>query len=184
MAAFNQRIFPAARHLKDVEYLTESKYEYIILLDSHISQLSSVAQMVRSRQKKLIIHLDLINGLKNDEYATEYICQVVRPAGIISTRNNAIITAKKNKMLSIQRHFILDSMALETSLKLTEKTKPDYIEILPGIMPQIITELTAKIDVPILAGGLIRTIEEVESALQAGAIAVTTSNKEIWKYYE
>jgi glycerol uptake operon antiterminator len=32
----------------------------------------------------------------------------------------------------------------------------------------------------VLAGGLIRTAEEVHNALEAGASAVTTSNRELW----
>jgi glycerol uptake operon antiterminator len=62
-------------------------------------------------------------------------------------------------------------------------TQPDFIEVLPGIMPKIIKEVHEKSGICILTGGLIRTVMDVENALSAGASAVTTSKKELWKHY-
>lgn len=58
-----------------------------------------------------------------------------------------------------------------------EKTKPDYIEVLPGALTDAIAEVKERTGVPILAGGFIRTVEDVERALHAGATAITTSKK-------
>jgi glycerol uptake operon antiterminator len=74
----------------------------------------------------------------------------------------------------------LDSTALKKSYELMKKVKPDYIELLPGIVPTLIQEVKAETGIPVLAGGLIRTAEEVHNALEAGASAVTTSNRELW----
>ncbi|MCU6796690.1 MULTISPECIES: glycerol-3-phosphate responsive antiterminator [Paenibacillus] len=183
MNFMGQRVLPAVRKMRDLELLIKSPFQYLVLLDSHVSQLQSVSQLARSNGKKLLIHADLIHGLKNDEYAIEFLCQTLKPAGIISTKSSAVVTAKKHKVLAIQRHFLLDTTALETIYKITEKNQPDFIEVLPGVMPHIIAEMHAKLSIPILAGGLIRTVEEVELALQAGAVAVTTSHKEIWSHY-
>ena len=57
---------------------------------------------------------------------------------------------------------------------------PDYVEILPGILPGIAKEIGQQINKPILAGGFIRTMDEVKMAIQNGAYAVTTSSREIW----
>ncbi|MDQ1912336.1 glycerol-3-phosphate responsive antiterminator [Paenibacillus sp. GD4] len=175
-----QSILPAVRKMKDMERLLDTPYTWIVLLDSHISQLMSIAQLARSHRKQLLIHVDLIQGLKNDDYAIEFLCQSVRPAGIISTRSSAVATAKKHGSLAIQRHFLLDSGALEMCYKLAEKIRPDYIEVMPGVMPHIISELRQRLEVPILAGGLIRSEQDVNLALESGAIAVTTSRKELW----
>jgi glycerol uptake operon antiterminator len=178
-----QKVLPAVRKMRDLELLIKSSFQYLVLLDSHVSQLMSVSQLARSHGKKLLIHADLVHGLKNDEYAVEFLCQTLKPAGIISTKSAAILTAKKHKVLAIQRHFLLDTTALESTYKITEKNQPDYIEVLPGVMPHIIAEMHAQLSIPILAGGLIRTVEEVDMALQAGAVAVTTSRKDIWSQY-
>lgn len=175
-----QRIFPAARSVKEFEKLVKSDFEVIILLNSHIGQLKSLIQLAKSTNKKVFVHADLIQGLKNDEYAAQFLCQDIRPAGIISTRKNVVLTAKKNKIIAIQRLFLLDSIALESSYKLLETTQPDYIEVLPGVMPHIIQEVFKKTGIPIIAGGLIREKEEVKRALAAGAVGVTTSRQDLW----
>lgn len=83
-------------------------------------------------------------------------------------------------MIAVQRLFLLDSLALETSYKVIERAQPDYLEVLPGIMPEIIKEVREQAQIPIIAGGLIRTKENVLQALEAGAEAVTTSNPDLW----
>ncbi|MGM7700440.1 glycerol-3-phosphate responsive antiterminator [Pseudalkalibacillus sp. Hm43] len=178
-----QKILPAVRNMKDFEKLLKSPYEYLVLLDSHVSQLKSIVQMAKRHDKKMLIHVDLIHGLSNDDYAAEFLCQDIKADGLISTRTNVILTAKKKGVLAIQRLFLLDSSALNKSYTLLEKTKPDYIEVLPGLMPNIIQEVHEHTGIPIFAGGLIRTIEDVEQALGAGARAVTTSRGELWKHY-
>ncbi|GGD67247.1 glycerol-3-phosphate responsive antiterminator [Paenibacillus nasutitermitis] len=178
-----QLILPAARSMKDFEKLLQLPYGYIVLLDSHISQLQSLVQLARTNGKQVLIHADLIEGLKNDEYAAEFLCQVIQPAGIMSTRAGVITKTKQNKLLAIQRLFLLDSGALQKNYALLRRTQPDYIEVLPGIMPDIITEVHRESGIPILAGGFIRTAEDVERALSAGATAVTTSNTALWKHF-
>ena len=78
---------------------------------------------------------------------------------------------------------LLDTNALEKSYQLLTKTQPDYIEVLPGVIPHIITEVAERTGIPIIAGGLIRSAQEVELALQAGATAVTTSNFDLIRHF-
>lgn len=176
-----ERILPVIRNMKNFEVALRSEFQYIILLDSHISQLKGVSDYVKKANKQLIIHIDLVQGLKNDEYATQFLIQDIKPSGLISTRAEVIATAKKKGLLTIQRLFLLDSNALDKNYKYIEKTKPDYIEVIPGVIPHMIKEVFEKTRIPILAGGLIRTKTEVENALKAGVIAITTSNPDLWK---
>lgn len=178
-----QKILPAVRQMKDIEKVILTSFEYVVLLDCHIGMLKSLVDLMKSHHKKLLLHADLIEGLKNDEYGAEFLCQKIKPAGLISTRSSVIMKAKQNKLLAVQRLFLLDSNALETSYAQLKRTKPDFAEVLPGIIPNIIGEIHEKTGLPLIAGGLIRTVEDVESALSAGAVAVTTSRKELWQQY-
>jgi glycerol uptake operon antiterminator len=183
MAFGNQQILPAVRDMKQLDRFLESHYQYGVLLESHLGQLKGIMNAAKKVDKQLLLHVDLIQGLKHDEYAVEYLCQELKPAGIISTRSSVIMKAKQKGVYAIQRIFLLDSTALEKSYHLIEKVKPDYIEILPGIIPSLIQEIQEKTGVQVLAGGLIRTEEDVAKALKAGAAAVTTSKRELWKTY-
>jgi glycerol uptake operon antiterminator len=178
----NQKILPAASSIKYFEKLMKTDFEYIILLNSHVAQLQSLMQLAHRYKKKVLLHADLVQGLKSDEYGTEYLCQVIKPAGIISTRTPVVSMAKKRSLIAVQRIFLLDTHALNTSYRLLNSFQPDYIEVLPGVIPHIIKEVAEQIQIPILAGGLIRTMKEAEDALNAGAVAITTSTKELWKH--
>ncbi|MUT65295.1 glycerol-3-phosphate responsive antiterminator [Paenibacillus sp. NEAU-GSW1] len=183
MAFFGQPIVPSIRGWKDFEELVASSYTYLVLLDSQLGQLKSIVDEASRHRKKILVHADLIEGLKNDEYAADFLCQHIAPAGIISTRTGVIQKTKQHKLIAIQRLFLLDTNALEKSYTLIERTKPDYIEVMPGVMPHMIKEVMEKTGTPVFAGGLIRTGEDVEAALSAGATAVTTSRRELWKRY-
>jgi glycerol uptake operon antiterminator len=184
MDFFGQKVLPAIRKMEDVEKMMKSHYEYLVIMDIHVSKLKPIFQLSKESHKKLILHMDLVHGLKNDEYSTEFICQEFKPFGLISTKASVIMKARDKGVTTIQRLFLLDSSSLEKSLALIERTNPDYIEVLPGIMPKIIKDIRRLTKREIFAGGLIDSVEEVEEAYHAGAISITTSNKILWKYYE
>lgn len=179
----NQKILPASSNIKDFERFLKSPYEIGVFLEMHIAQLKHVNAMAEANGKKMLYHVDMIHGIKSDDYSTEFICQEYKPYGLISTKSNVILKAKQKGIIAVQRVFLLDSHAMEKSYKLLEKTQPDYIEVLPGVVPQLINEVNERVKIPLFAGGFIRSVEDVENALNAGAVAVTTSKKEIWKHF-
>ncbi len=183
MSFHGQKILPAVRTMKDFDKMLETPFEYGVFLDLHIGMVKSVFEYAHQQKKKMFLHLDLIHGLTSDEPAAEFIAQYAKPYGVISTKGNALVKAKQKGLLATQRAFVIDSSALERSIKLIERTDPDFIEVLPGVVPKLINTLHERTGKPIFAGGLIETQEEVEAALEAGACAITTSNRELWKLY-
>lgn len=180
MQDFGSEVIPAIRELKDLDRIVQTEYQYVALLNVHIGQLRSVVKKLHQHEKKVLLHADLVQGLTSDEYAAQFLCRDIKPDGLISTRKNVLLTAKKAKIITIQRAFLLDSKALESSCNIMESVQPDYIEVLPGVIPHIIQEIQGVSNIPVIAGGLIRTEEEVASAINAGAVAVTTSRKQLW----
>ncbi|GAB4072908.1 glycerol uptake operon antiterminator GlpP [Barrientosiimonas marina] len=174
-------IVPAVRQMKDFEKALGSEANTIFFLETRLAQLKSLINYSKREGKQVLLHFDLIQGLKADEYGMEFLIREIKPDGIISTRGNIIKLAKKHELLAIQRMFLLDSMALDHNLELIDRFKPDCVELLPGLIPDIIQHINEKTGVPVIAGGLIRDQNEVSSALNAGAIAVSTSNTELWR---
>lgn len=100
--------------------------------------------------------------------------------GIISTKPALIRRGKELKMYTIMRFFVIDSMAIDTIHRQCEQAKPDCIEILPGVMPKVIRRIVQGVREPVIAGGLIVDKEDVMSALDAGAVSISTTNRELW----
>ncbi|WP_214889851.1 glycerol-3-phosphate responsive antiterminator [Exiguobacterium sp. s142] len=177
----DQSILPALRDMRDVEIFLESEFAIGVLLEIHISRLDAVFRLLETHGKQVFVHLDLIQGLKADEFATEYICQSYKPYGIISTKGNVILKAKQKQVKTVQRLFLIDSSSLEKSYRLINRTQPDYIEVLPGLVPKYIRLVKERTGIPVFAGGLISSLDEVEQALAAGATVVTTSDQTLWR---
>lgn len=173
-------LIPAVRQIKDFEKALATEYDWIILLTTRLAQLKSLVSYAQGKNKRVIVHIDLVQGLATDEYGVEFLAREVKPDGIISTRGIVIEQAKKYGLLAIQRLFLLDSLSLDSNAKLTGRTKADYIEVLPGMMPKVIMEIKKQTDIPIIAGGFITNQKEIKQAIEAGAIAVSTSTKELW----
>lgn len=177
-------ILPAIRKMKDFDTALERDHKFIVILESRLVQLKSLVDYARRTDKRVLIHFDLIQGLKADEYGMEFLIREVKPDGILSTRGNVINLAKKHNLLAIQRVFLLDSLALDHNLELIKKIRPNCIEVLPGLMPVIIKQISEQTNIPVIAGGLIRSEEQVKAALDAGAVAVSTSNTSLWNLQE
>ncbi|MEC5425387.1 glycerol-3-phosphate responsive antiterminator [Virgibacillus sp. C22-A2] len=173
-------VLPAVRKMKDFEKALETSNESVVFLETRLTQLKSMVNYTKRARKKALIHFDLIQGLKADEYGMEFLIREVKPDGILSTRGNIISLAKKHKLLAIQRVFLLDSSALEHNLKLIDRFNPDCVEVLPGIVPTMIEQIRTETNLPVIAGGLITNNEEVHAALKAGAVGVSTSNRDLW----
>ena len=71
-------------------------------------------------------------------------------------------------------------MALENLRRQLEHTRPDVIEILPGVMPKILRRITGFTRIPVIAGGLISDKEDILAALDAGAAAISATDPQIW----
>jgi glycerol uptake operon antiterminator len=178
-----QIVIPAARTIKDFESLLATSIEYIVVLDVHIGQLIHLSKMGRQHEKKLLVHADLVQGLKPDEAGAQFLCQWIQPTGLISTHASVMVTAKKHGIISIQRIFLLDSHALATSVRVIKHCDPDYVEILPGVVPKLVREVASQTKRKVIAGGFIETMDEVTEVLAAGASAVSTSSLEVRQFY-
>lgn len=77
--------------------------------------------------------------------------------------------------------FLLDSMAFENICQQQYSVKPDFIEVLPGVMPRIIEKLCHLVKIKIIAGGLISDRESVVAALDAGAMGVSSTSHQVWR---
>lgn len=175
-------ILPAVRKMKDFDRALETTHQTIVLLETRLAQLKSLVVYAKRSNKKVLVHFDLIQGLKADEYGMEFLIREIKPDGILSTRGNVITLAKKHHLLAIQRMFLLDSLALEHNLKLIERTQPDCVEVLPGLVPNIIGQIKKQTNTPVIAGGLVTEEHQVTTAFNAGAAAVSTSSTALWHF--
>ena len=174
---------PVIAAIKDEEGLNralESECRVVFLLYGTLLNVQEQVLRVHKAEKLAIIHADLIEGLSGKEIAADYLANVTHADGVISTRPGIVRRARELGIISIQRFFLLDSLALANFQKYAEMKVADAIEVLPATMPKILRKITADCRLPIIAGGLISDKEDVMLALQSGAAAVSSTNQSVW----
>lgn len=174
---------PVIAAIKDADGLAkclESDSKIIFVLYGDICTIGDIVKTLKKSGRIVIVHVDLINGLSSKEVSVEYIKHNTEADGIISTKQALIRKAKELGMYTVFRFFVIDSLAFDNIEKQSRSAEPDFIEILPGVMPKIIKRIKSITSVPVIAGGLISDKEDVMSSLSAGAISISTTNQKVW----
>ena len=173
---------PIIAAIKDDEGLKKcltSESRVIFILYGDICNIPDIVETVKSSGKIAMVHIDLIAGLSSKEIAVDFIQKYTKADGIITTKPALIKRAKELGLYTILRLFVIDSMALEALLNV-KTLQPDAIDILPGLMPTIIRKVRNLTGLPVLAGGLITEKQEVLQALEAGALAISSTAGAVW----
>lgn len=174
---------PIIAAIKDGEGLAKCKASdsrVIFILYGDICSIADIVDEVKSAGKLAMVHLDLITGLNSKEIAVDFIKKYTKADGIITTKPALIKRARELSLYSILRLFVIDSMAYENIERQIKTARPDLIEILPALMPKVVSKICTMTSTPVIAGGLVSDKEDVMELLQAGVICVSATNPKIW----
>ncbi|WP_312650312.1 glycerol-3-phosphate responsive antiterminator [Proteiniclasticum sp.] len=173
-------VIAAAKDGPGLESACESQVKVVFILYGDIVNLPNIVLKAKKCGKIAFVHMDLIEGLDNREISAKYVKEFTEADGIISTKSNVIKAAKEAGLMTVQRFFMLDSMAMEKARRHMDYTYADAFEILPGVIPKILKKISLLTNIPIVAGGLIIDKNDAYSALESGATAISTTNKSLW----
>ena len=133
----------------------------------------------QSRRPQIYVNVDLVGGIAADTSGLRFLSR--RVEGIISTHRHVIELSKASGLITIQRLFAIDSGAVERGLKLIRRAEPQFVEILPALAyREIAQQYSEVLDVPVLAGGLLKSHRDISTILEAGAVGVSTSHQGLW----
>ncbi|MBQ7703533.1 MAG: glycerol-3-phosphate responsive antiterminator [Firmicutes bacterium] len=158
-----------------------SDVEVIFLQNTSITNADEQIRLAHECGKKVFIHTDFMEGIGKDKAGLGYIRQLGCD-GILSTKTGMIRNGKEAGLMTVQRFFIVDTHSVDTAIDSIRIGKPDFVEIMPGVIEKTIVRFASEVETPIISGGLINRTEEVDSALNAGAVAVSTGQSALWNY--
>ncbi|MCL2323784.1 MAG: glycerol-3-phosphate responsive antiterminator [Oscillospiraceae bacterium] len=173
-------VIGAIRCDDDLECILKKDIKIAFILYGNLFILEDALNKLREKKIIVFVHIDMIEGLKSDQFGIIYLKKVINPDGIITTKPSNIKHIKNSEMLSILRIFAIDSKSLETGIKSILEYSPNAVEILPGSASKSIKNMQKSVKVPIIAGGLINTKEDVIECLSYGAIAISTTSHSVW----
>jgi len=173
-------IIAAVRKEEDVKDAVASQVTTVFLLHADIFNIKSMVDEIKGCGKNVFIHIDFLEGIGKDNRAIDYIAEVIKPDGIITTRSSPIKYAKDRGIFTIQRFFLVDSQSYETAINTARSVRPDMAEIMPAVMPGVIKKICRDVPLPVIAGGLVNSKDDIIEILKSGAVGVSTGKKELW----
>ncbi len=176
---------PVIAGIKSDEWLEKCKSsncEIVYILYGNICTIGDIVKQVKDAGKMAVVHIDLIAGLATKEISVDFIRQFTEADGIISTKPHLIKHANDLGLFTVQRFFMIDTITYNNIKKHVKDTKPDVVEMLPAGLDKMIRYAVEQVEgKPLVASGLVLDEDDVRRALSAGAIAISTTNLEVWK---
>lgn len=172
----------AVKSPKAIEKALAHKEEIaaVFLLMGSIMNVKRYVEVFQNEGIPVLIHAEKIGGLLLNNEGLDFIANYVKPFGIVTTKPALIKKAKERELFVVQRVFMIDSEVYGNVLDNRQKPGPDIIEIMPATLYGVIRSYSELLDIPVITGGLLSTPEHVRASLQAGALAISTSNESLW----
>jgi len=174
-------IIPAVRRVEQLDLAIAAHGKIVYLLTGDPENCDEMFQRILAAGKLPIVNLDLFNGLSRDKYSVNFLKRA-GARGIISTHMEPLRHALSVGIYAIQRTFLLDSGAMESIINHMKNTRVDAVEVLPALVaPKLLERVHAVTpDLPVLGGGLIQSMKEVEELLAQGLSSVSVGDTQMW----
>lgn len=173
-------VIPEVKNDEWLSCLDQSESEIVYILYGDIITIPDIVERAKRRGKYVLVHLDLIDGLSPREISVDFIKKYTKADGVISTKQVVIKRANELGLFSVQRFFMMDGITYANIARYVKTCDPDIVELMPSGLAKVIRYLVEIIHRPVVAAGLTQDKEDVIGALSAGAVAVATSNREMW----
>ncbi len=172
----------AAASFDAADEAVSSSAGVVLLMKSSIREILSDEYRRLAERKPIMIHFDFLRGLSDDHEAMVFLKHKVNPAAIVSTKGNIVRSARKAGIPSIERVFLIDFTSFYKTIDSINENDPDAVEVMPGIVPQVVPRFREYVSLPIILGGMISSTAEIDAAFEHGANAVSVGNRRLWSY--
>lgn len=175
------QVIASIKDPKSLDQFLNTDIQMAFLLTGNISVIKRYVDLLKKNNRFVFLHIEKIPGISYDREGLKFIAKYVKPTGIITTKSSLIQLAKKEGLLTIQRLFLVDTDAVKNGLQTVNDIKPDALEVMPALIPDMISKLKRDTNLPIITGGLVQNQLQIEAALESGAVAVSTGRPWLWK---
>jgi glycerol uptake operon antiterminator len=177
----NTHVIPAVRNRESLASAISAPGQIVYFLCGTPDSIPGMVEEVVASGKVPMVNLDLIGGFARDAIAIAYLARQ-RVQGIISIHHEPLQAARSLGLFAIKRTFLLDSGALQNTVRALEQFLPDALEVMPALVsPRILPKLQEmRREVPVLGAGLVQSLREVECLVNQGIRAVSTSDPALW----
>lgn len=174
-----QPVIMAIYGMEQLKTALSSKGRVCILANIDLVKLEPVITLLKDAGKFIFVNIDSCHGLSQDKEGIDYVAEA-GAMGLLSTRLQTISRARKCGLISMQKIFVTDRSTWLRSMNAIEQSEPDYIQLMPSPMLGLLSKSECTKLPPIVASGFVCNRQHVTTALNHGAVAVSSSDSELW----
>ncbi|QGZ56607.1 glycerol-3-phosphate responsive antiterminator [Paraburkholderia acidiphila] len=157
----------------------KSAAEVAIVANVDLRMLHKVVAALTKAGKYVIVNIDSCDGLSQDKGGVEYLADI-GVTSLVSTRVATIQRGNRAGLITIQKVFVTDRSTWPRSVKALEQSDPNIVQLMPAPMLARLSAQDRKVLPPVVASGFVCNEADARDALERGAVAVSTSDAELW----
>ena len=148
----------------DFELAEQNESQVVFTLFGTISNIHNTIHKLKLSKQLVFVNIDMIDGFSPRNSVIDFL-KTTEVDGIISAKPNILRYAKEQGFFTIDRQL--------------EISQADIINITPG-WTKVIKWTSERFTTPIISSGLVCDKEIVIENLKAGALAICTTNHDVW----
>jgi glycerol uptake operon antiterminator len=172
---------PATTTGEEFDHALASDSGVIVILRANGLDLSPFIARAHKAGKNIAVHLDLVSGLRGDKASVRWLAESGADA-VISIHGSLMAAIRQERMTPIQRLLLVRATQVARGVAAIRRSDPGIVEVLPGVVLPHVRHLLPDLGRPLLAGGFVRTWDDVHALLESGVLAVTSSTEELWRW--
>ena len=163
----------------DLKLAAKAESQVVFTLFGSISNIGNTIHDLKKMKQLVFVNIDMVDGFSPRNSVVDFL-KTMELDGIISSKPTILRYAKEQGIFTIHRFFILDSSSWRSIDRQLEISQADIINIAPG-WTKVIQWTHERFSTPIISSGLVCDKEIVIENLNAGAIAICTTNPDVWE---
>ncbi len=163
----------------DLDHFEAQPTRFSFVANLPLARVGTIFDRLSKVKTLPLLNIDSVPGLTANSDGLEYL-QGIRVPGIITTHTNAVSRAVDLGFLAVQKVFVTDRSNLRRAAATAKSSRAHFIQLMPWpVLPYLSPEFFHVLG-PFIASGFVNSEDDITSALRLGAMAVTTSQTELW----
>lgn len=165
----------------DLEQFCSRPTRFSFVANLPLVRVAAVFERLSAAATLPLLNVDSVPGLTANADGLEYLKSVGVP-GIVSTHTQAVSRAADLGLLSVQKVFVTDRSNLRRAAATVKSSHAHFVQLMPWpVVPHLSPEFLRALG-PFIVSGFVNEEDDIHAALRLGALAVSSSQKELWDY--
>lgn len=165
----------------DLEQFCSRPTRFSFVANLPLVRVAAVFERLSAAATLPLLNVDSVPGLTANADGLEYLKSVGVP-GIVSTHTQVVSRAADLGLLSVQKVFVTDRSNLRRAAATVKSSHAHFVQLMPWpVVPHLSPEFLRALG-PFIVSGFVNEEDDIRAALRLGALAVSSSQKELWDY--